>query len=60
MSGGGGGRLKSPASRLFIQLFIQAQIKGKHQSSASLAFDREFTGDRSKASDRWIPRTKVQ
>ena len=49
-----GGRLKSPASRLFIQLFIQAQIKGKHQSSASLAFDREFTGD------RWIPRTKVQ
>ena len=31
-------RLKSPASRLFTQLFIQVQIKKKHQSSASLAF----------------------
>ena len=30
--------LKSPASRLFTQPFIQAQIKEKHQSSASLAF----------------------
>ena len=32
-------RLKSPASRLFTEAFIQAQIK-KHQSSASLAFVR--------------------
>ena len=31
-------RLKSPASRLFAQPFIQAQINKKHQSSASLAF----------------------
>ena len=35
-------RLKSPASRLFIQPFIQAQIKEKrkHQSSAPLSFVR--------------------
>ena len=33
-------RLKSPASRLFTQPFIQAQIKEKHQISASLAFVR--------------------
>ena len=33
-------RLKSPTSRLFTQAFIQAQIKNKHQSSASLAFVR--------------------
>ena len=32
-------RLKSPASSLFTQPFIQAQIK-KHQSSASFAFVR--------------------
>ena len=31
-------RLKSPASRLLTQSFIQTQIKEKHQSSASLAF----------------------
>ena len=31
-------RLKSPASRLFTQAFIQAQIKEKNQSPASLAF----------------------
>ena len=33
-------RLKSPASRLLTQMFIQTQIKEKHQSSASLAFVR--------------------
>ena len=33
-------RLKSPASRLFTQPFIQAHIKWKYQSSASLAFVR--------------------
>ena len=34
-------RLKSPASRLFTQTFVQAQIKKNHQSSASLAFVAE-------------------
>ena len=33
-------RLKSPASQLFTEPFIQVQIKEKHQSSASLAFVR--------------------
>ena len=33
-------RLKSLASRLFTEPFIRAQIKKKHQSSASLAFVR--------------------
>ena len=33
-------RLKSPASRLFTQPFIQGTNKRKHQSSASLAFVR--------------------
>ena len=32
--------LKSPASPLFTQPFIQAQIKERHQSSVSLAFVR--------------------
>ena len=31
-------RLKSPVSWLFAQLFVKAQTKKKHQSSASLAF----------------------
>ena len=31
-------RLTSPASPLFAQLLVQAQVKKKHQSSASLAF----------------------
>ena len=31
-------RLKSPASRLFTQPFIQGADQRKHQSSASLAF----------------------
>ena len=38
-------RLKSPASPLFTQPLILAQIKEKNQSSASLAFVREI--------DRW-------
>ena len=33
---------------------IQGADESKHQSSASLAFVWEFTGD------RWIPRTKGQ
>ena len=33
-------RLKTPVSQLFTQPFIQAQIKEKHQNSASLAFVR--------------------
>ena len=35
-------RLKSPASRLFAQPFVQAQIKQKNLSSASLAFVNEL------------------
>ena len=35
-------RLKSPASRLFTQPFVQAQIKEKHQTSVSLAFVRRI------------------
>ena len=35
-------RLKSPASRLFTQPFIQGADQRKHQSSASLAFVREI------------------
>ena len=33
-------RLKSPASGVFSQPFVQAQIEKKHQSSVSLAFVR--------------------
>ena len=47
-------RLKSPASRLFTKPFIQGTDQRKHQSSAPLAFRKEFTGH------RWIPRTKGQ
>ena len=39
-------RLKSPASRLFTQPFIQGADQRKYESSASLA------------GDRWIPRAK--
>ena len=45
-------RLKSPASRLFTQSFIQTQNKKKHQSSAPLAFVRGI--------HRWIPHTNGQ
>ena len=44
-------RLKSPASRLFTQTFIQAQIK---ENTRHWPLCGAFTGD------RWIPRTKGQ
>ena len=47
-------RLKSPASRLFTQLFIQAQIKENIKAPRHWIFLGEFTGH------RWIPRTKGQ
>ena len=43
--------LKSPASRLFTQPFIQCANQRKHQSSVSLAFVQGI--------HRWIPRTKA-
>ena len=45
-------RPKSPASRLFTELFIQAQWSKKTPKSASLAFVQGI--------HRWIPRTKGQ
>ena len=48
-------RLKSPASRLFTQPFIQTQIIKKNiKAPRDLYLWGEFTGD------RWIPRTKGQ
>ena len=47
-------RLKSPASRLFTQPFIQAQIKENIKALRHWPLCGEFTGD------RWIPRTKGQ
>ena len=47
-------RLKSPASRLFIQPSIQAQIKENIKAPRHWPFLGEFT------SDRWIPRTNGQ
>ena len=47
-------RLKSPASRLFTQPFIQTQIKEYIKAPRHWPLCREFTGD------RWIPRTKGQ
>ena len=47
-------RLKSPASRLFTQLFSSGADQRKHQSSASWPSWWDFTGD------RWFPRTKGQ
>ena len=44
--------LKPPASRLFTQAFIQAQIKENIKASRLWSLWGEFTGD------RWIPRTK--
>ena len=46
-------RLKSPASRLFTQPFIQGADQRKHQSSASLAFVRGIH-----RGTVWIPYTK--
>ena len=47
-------RLKSPASRLFTQPSIQAQIKENIKAPRHWTLCGEFTGD------RWIPRTKGQ
>ena len=44
-------RLKSPASRLFTQVFIRAQIKENIKAPRHWPLCGEFTGD------RWIPRT---
>ena len=46
--------LKSPASRLFTQRFVQAQIKENIKAPAHWSLWRKFVGD-------WlIPRTKGQ
>ena len=47
-------RLKSPASRLFTQPFIQAQIKENIKAPRHWPLWGEFTDD------RWIPRAKGQ
>ena len=47
-------RLKSPASRLFTQAFIQTQIKENIKAPRHWPLGGEFTGD------RWIPRTNGQ
>ena len=47
-------RLKSPASRLFAQPDIQAQIKENIKAPRYWPLCGEFTGD------RWIPHTKGQ
>ena len=47
-------RLKSPASWLFTQAFIQTQIKENINAPRHWPLCGEFTGD------RWIPRTKGQ
>ena len=46
--------MASPASRLFTQPFIQAQIKENIKAPPHWLLWRELTGD------RWIPRTKGQ
>ena len=47
-------RLRSPASRLFTQPFIQTQIKRNIKAPRHWPLCGEFTGD------RWIPRTNGQ
>ena len=47
-------RLKSPASRVFTQPFIQVEIKESIKAPRHWSLWGEFTGD------RWISRTKVQ
>ena len=47
-------RLKPPASRVFTQQFIQAQIKENFKAPRHWPLWGEFAGD------RWIPRTKGQ
>ena len=46
--------IKSPASRLFTQPFIRAQISSNIKAPGHWPFCGEFTVD------RWIPRTKGQ
>ena len=46
--------LKSPASSLFTQPFIQAQTKENIKAPRHWLLCAEFTGN------RWIPRTKGQ
>ena len=45
-------RLKSPAYRLFTELFIQAQIKENIKARRHWPLWGEFAGD------QWIPRTE--
>ena len=47
-------RLRSPASRLFTQPFIQTQIRENIKAPRHWPLCGEFTGD------RWIPRTNGQ
>ena len=47
-------RLKSPASRLFTETFIQAQIKENIKALLHWPLCGEYTGD------RWIPHTNCQ
>ena len=55
-------RLKSPASRLFAEPFIQAQIKENIKTPRHRPLWGECTGDRwgESTGDRWIPLTKGQ
>ena len=46
--------IKEPASRLFTQPFIQAQIKENITAPRPWSLCGKFTGD------QWIPRTKGQ
>ena len=47
-------RLKSPASRLFTQLYFKAQIEEYIKAPRHWPLCVEFSGD------RWIPRTNGQ
>ena len=53
-------RLKSPASRLFTQPFIQAQIKENTKAPRHWPLCGEFIGLNLTPWDRWIPRTNGQ
>ena len=48
------GHIKSPITRMIIQQFTQAYIKGNIKGPRYWPFEREST------SDRWIPLTKGQ
>ena len=47
--------LKSPVSRLFTQLVVQAQIKKTHQSTMSLAFVRGIRRHNEPATRKMLP-----